>query len=101
MKRWIVGGVAVLCAGAGVGLWLAKMEPQEHAARPEYSLAAVNVPQPAAAVVLVDVVEVADLDSLLDPGVREADGVPFDADVPATVPISTANAPSTIPPAVD
>jgi hypothetical protein len=100
MKRWIVGGVAVLCAGAGVGFWLAKTEPRDNAGRPELPPVVVSVPTPAA-VVLADVVEVADLDALLDPRAKDTGGAPFETDPPATVPVSTPTTPERIPPAID
>src|SRR5690242_14684681 len=70
MKNWIVGGLAVACAGVAVGLWLARKETSEPAARPEPPPVAAAIPPakpPAPPAVLADVVEVADLDPLLDP----------------------------------
>jgi hypothetical protein len=102
MKRWIVGGLAATCAGIGVGLWLARGEtgkPANDSAPPPVAVAPPAV-QPAP-VVLADVVDVADLDPLLDPPAKDATGMPFDADPPATVPVSTPVVPALIPPAVD
>jgi hypothetical protein len=51
--------------------------------------------------VLPAVVEVANLESLLDPREKDASGVPFDADPAATTPITAPNVPGHIPPAAD
>ena len=101
MKRWIVAGVGVLCAGACAGLWLARSEPNPTASRPAAPIVAepATPAAPAPAVVLAEVVEVADLELLLDPRSKGGGGTPFDADVPAAVPVSAPAAPPVIPPA--
>ena len=102
MKRWIVGGLVAACAGVAVGLWLAQGETGKPANRPEPPPVAVAPPAvPPAPVVLADVVDVANLDPLLDPPAKDATGTSFDADPPATVPVSTPVVPDRIPPAVD
>jgi hypothetical protein len=99
MNRWVVAGVAVLCAGVAVGLWLAKAGPRRQAGNLELPPSA-PPPAPPTPVVLADVVEVANLEPLLDPRAKDTEGAPFDAD-PTTVPISTPNVPDHIPPATD
>jgi hypothetical protein len=101
MNRWIVGGLAVTCAGVAVGLWLAQRETPKPAGRPEPPVAVAPPATPPVPVVLVDVIEVADLDPLLDPRAKDATGEPFDADPPVAVPVSTPVVPDRIPPAVD
>jgi hypothetical protein len=103
MKNWVVGGLAVACAGVAVSLWLAQKETPQPAGQPEPPPVAAAAPAapPAPPVVLADVVEVADLDPLLDPRTPGAGGEPVDPDAPAAVPVSTPVAPDRIPPAVD
>ncbi|WP_439624835.1 hypothetical protein [Gemmata sp.] len=50
-------------------------------------------------VLLADVIELTDLDPLLDPPVRAAGGVPFDAE--PVVPVQAVQAPERIPLSVD
>ena len=100
MKYWVVGGVVVLCAGVGAGLWLAKAEPRHTSNLVLPPPAVTPPPRPAALAVLTDVVEVANLEPLLDPRTKDAGGVPFDA-APITMPVSAPNAPAQIPPAAD
>ena len=99
MKRWVFAGVAVLCAGVGVGLWLAKTELRQSAGNLVLP-PAVTPPAPPAPAVLADVVEVANLESLLEPRAGDVGGTPFDAD-PTTAPVSGTDAPGHIPPAID
>jgi hypothetical protein len=102
MKHWIAVGLAVACAGVGVGLWLAPGEAGKPAKGPAPAPVAVAPPAaPKTPVVLTEVIDVADLDPLLDPREPAATGEPFDADPPAAVPVSAPVAPERIPPAAD
>ncbi|HSQ54827.1 MAG TPA: hypothetical protein VLM40_03705 [Gemmata sp.] len=97
----VVCGVTVLCAGVGVGMWLATGENFTRTG-PVESPPVVTIPRdlPAQAV-LAEVVEVANLDALLDPPAEELVGVPFDADPPKTAPVSSPATAPRIPLAVD
>ncbi len=101
MKQWLIGAIVGGVLGVGAYLALSKKEPEPQAPEPAPSekhagLAPALLP---ASIVLAEVVDVADLDSLLDPSVKPAGGVPFDPEPPVLVSVSSA--PPSIPPAVD
>ena len=102
MKNWVIGGLCAACAGVGIYLVARKDAPAPVSApQPEAPRVAAAEPTvPRAAVVLTEVVEVANLDPLLDPPAKLPTGVPFDAE-PVTVPVTTSPVPTLIPPAVD
>ena len=99
MKSWIIGGLVGACLGVGAYLALTKKSAPPVEPPPAPAVAAAPAP-PATPVVLVNVVEVADLDPLLDPPAKPVTGVPFDGEA-VTIPVSAPAAPERIPPAVD
>lgn len=102
MKNWVIGGLVAACAGVGIYL-VTKADAPTPVSAPQPEPAKVAAPPlaiPRTAVVLTEVVEVANLDPLLDPPAKLPTGVPFDAE-PVTVPVAVAPVPTLIPPAVD
>jgi len=105
MKPWMMGGLVAVFVGIGAYLMVTQKETPpfaENILQPP-SIASSISPNPPAPIVLAQVVEVTDLDSLLDPPEKTPTGAPFDADATFT-PVSAPNAPAVpdrIPPAVE
>lgn len=109
MKRWAIGGAAVLAAAAAVGWYgSARRGPEIVVNAPVTPEPAPPVPAPAEPVMLARVVDVADIDPLLDPPViPAAEGAPGPVliavgyDEPAAAPVAPAAPAAPIPPAVE
>ena len=96
----MIGGLTGACIGVSIYLAMVKKDVSAPAKQPEAPAVTAATAWPPAPVVLPNVIEVTDLDSLLDPPAKPVTGVPFDADA-ASVPVSVPAAPDRIPPAVD
>lgn len=102
MKRWVIAALVCVLCGAGAYLVISKKEmPPTDNVLETPTVAASPSPIPSAPVVLAQVVEVTDLDSLLDPPAKPLTGPLFDPDettapkpAPAAPPV-----PDRIPPA--
>ncbi len=99
MLKWF----AMSLAGAGLGYatvyFALGVQPESH---PQPESSAVVAEQPAAPILLAEVVEVTDTDPLLDPQPGHAAGLPFDpAESAVPVRARTSASPAPIPLAVD
>jgi hypothetical protein len=97
MKHWTIGSLVGACIGVSLYL-VATQKPAPAPVIHQEAAATPTTPQ-SLPIVLTQVVEVTDIDSLLDPPARPVTGLPFDSE--PTTPVSASPAPERIPPARD
>ena len=109
MKRWAIGGAAVLAAAGGVGWYGApRRGPEVVVNAPAAPEPAPPVPAPAAPAILARVVDVTDIDPLLDPpAIPAAEGaagpvlIAVGYEEPAPAPVVSRDVPPIPPAAAD